>query len=69
MFLGIFALVPTVFIPRGKLFGAAFDEAVAIGSVTNRVSAAFRDPVVRAAHIYELVAIVAIIWLMVVKPF
>ena len=69
LFVGIFALVPTVFIPRGKRFGAAFDEAVATGSVTVRVSAALRDPVVRAAHIYELVAILVIIWLMVAKPF
>jgi hypothetical protein len=42
---------------------------VAAGHVTDRLSAAFRDPVVRAAHIWELVAIAVIIWLMVVKPF
>ena len=58
-----------MFIPRGKRFGVAFEEAVAAGSVTDRVSAALRDPVVRLAHIYELAAIVVIIWLMVSKPF
>ena len=68
-YLSIMALVPTVFIPRGRGFGAALDEAVAQGQVTDRLSAAFRDPVVRAAHVWELVAVVVIIWLMVAKPF
>jgi uncharacterized membrane protein len=69
LYLSIMALVPTVFIPRGRGFGAALDEAVATGHVTDRLSAAFRDPVVRAAHIWEVVAIALIIWLMVAKPF
>jgi uncharacterized membrane protein len=69
LYVSIMALVPTVFIPRGRGFGTALDEAVAAGHVTDRLSAAFRDPVVRAAHIWELVAIAVIIWLMVAKPF
>lgn len=69
LFIGIFVLVPTVFIPRGKVFGAALDEAVANGRVTDRLAHALRDPLVRAAHVYEVVAILVIIWLMVVKPF
>jgi hypothetical protein len=69
LFLGILVAVPTVFLPRGKLFGAAFDEAVATGNVTDRVSRALRDPVVRIAHVYEVVAILVIVWLMVAKPF
>jgi len=69
LYLSIMALVPTVFIPRGRGFGAALDEAVAAGHVTDRLSAAFRDPVVRAAHIWELIAVALIIWLMVAKPF
>jgi hypothetical protein len=28
-----------------------------------------RDPLVRFAHIYEVVAVLVIIWLMVTKPF
>jgi len=67
--IGIFVAVPTVFIPRGKVFGVAFEEASATGRVTDLVSSALRDPVVRIAHIYEVVAIVVIIWLMVAKPF
>jgi len=69
LYLSIMALVPTVFIPRGRGFGAALDEAVAAGHVTDRLSAAFRDPVVRAAHIWELIAIALVIWLMIAKPF
>lgn len=69
LFIGIFVAVPTVFIPRGKMFGAAFEEAIALGRVTDRLSSALRDPLVRLAHIYEVVAILVIIWLMVAKPF
>ena len=69
LFIGIFVLVPTVFIPRGKVFGAAFEEGIAAGAVTDRLSSALRDPLVRFAHIYEVVAILVIIWLMVAKPF
>jgi uncharacterized membrane protein len=69
LFGGIVVLVPTVFLPRGKVFGAALEEAVAAGSVTDRLGRALRDPVVRAAHVYEVVAILVIIWLMVAKPF
>jgi hypothetical protein len=69
LFLGILAAVPTIFLPKGKLFGAALEEAIASGSVTERLASAMRDPVVRAAHVYEVVAILVIIWLMVAKPF
>jgi Predicted integral membrane protein (DUF2269) len=69
LFVGILVAVPTVFLPRGKVFGEAFADAIAIGGVTDRLSSALRDPVVRLAHIYEVVAILAIIWLMVAKPF
>jgi hypothetical protein len=37
--------------------------------LTDRLSAAFRDPVVRAAHIWELIALTLIVWLMIAKPF
>ena len=69
LFIGILVAVPTVFIPRGRVFGVAFEEAIATGRVTDLVSSALRDPVVRIAHIYEVVAVVVIIWLMVAKPF
>jgi hypothetical protein len=69
LWIGVFALVPTVFIPRGKVFGALLDEANKVDRVTERLAAALRDPVVRLAHIYEIAALVVIIFLMVTKPF
>jgi uncharacterized membrane protein len=69
LWIGVFALVPTVFIPRGKLFGAILEEAVSEDRVTERLAAALRDPVVRLAHIYEIAAVLVIIFLMVTKPF
>jgi hypothetical protein len=69
LWIGVFALVPTVFIPRGKVFGAILEEAVSEDRVTERLAAALRDPVVRLAHIYEIAAVLVIIFLMVTKPF
>jgi hypothetical protein len=69
LWIGVFALVPTVFIPRGKVFGALLEEAAREDRVTDRLAAALRDPVVRVAHIYEITALVVIIFLMVAKPF
>jgi uncharacterized membrane protein len=65
----IMLLVPTVFLPKGRQFQAALDDAIAAGTVTGRLSRAFRDPIVRAAHLWELLAIAVIIWLMIAKPF
>lgn len=62
-------LVPAVFIPRGRRFGAALAAAESSGVVTPALHAAFRDPVVAAAHAYELLAVVAVLVLMVLKPF
>ena len=69
IFATVIALVPTVFIPRGKRFDAALEAATAAGAVTPELRARFADPVTRAAHVYELAAIVAVIALMVSKPF
>ena len=48
-------LIPLVFVPRGRVFEATLAEATARGVVTPELAAAWRDPVVRAAHWYELV--------------
>ncbi len=69
LYLTLFPLISLVFLPRGKLFEAALQEALAQGQVTPRLTAAFNDRVVAAAHIYELAAVTAIVYLMVVKPF
>jgi hypothetical protein len=69
LFLTIIPIIIFIFLPRGKVFQAALDRAAVEKAVTAELKAAFRDPVVRAAHYYELGVIVVIIWLMVVKPF
>jgi uncharacterized membrane protein len=65
----ILALIPTVFVPRGRVFEAAMAEAREVGTVTPALRAAWADPAVAMARRYELVAIAVIIGLMVVKPF
>lgn len=69
LFASIVALVPTVWIPRGRVFEEALEDAVREGQVTPRLTAAFNDRTVRASRIYERLATAAIIVLMVTKPF
>lgn len=68
LFLALFALVPTIFLPRGKRFDAAFADAKEQGTVTPALAAALRDPVVAGARTAEAVIVAVIIVLMVVKP-
>ena len=69
IYVGIGALVPLVFLPRGRRFEAAMQEATSQGQVTPALREAFADPVVAVARNVELVAILVIIALMVLKPF
>jgi hypothetical protein len=69
LFLSTFPLVPLIFIPRGKVFGAALADARAQRKVTPALTEAFHDPAVAFARNYEMVAIAVIVALMVVKPF
>jgi hypothetical protein len=69
LFLSIVPLVPLVFLPRGRVFEAALREATERGEVTPALSAAFRDPAVRLARVYEGAVIAVVLTLMVVKPF
>jgi len=69
LFLSTGVLVPTVFLPRGKVFERALGDAKARGEVTPELRAAFRDPAVRNARWYEFVVIAVIVTLMVTKPF
>jgi uncharacterized membrane protein len=69
IYLAIIALVPTVFVPRGRRFDQVLDEAKAAGAVTDGLRAAFADPAVRAAHRAELLGISVVVALMVLKPF
>jgi hypothetical protein len=69
LFFSVPVLVPTVFLPRGRIFDAALEDASARGEVTPELLAAWRDPVTRAARVYQLSAVSVIFVLMVVKPF
>lgn len=69
LYLSIVPLVPLVFLPRGRVFAAAMADAEARGQVTPALRAAWRDPVVRAAHVYELAAVTLVFGLMIAKPF
>jgi hypothetical protein len=69
LYLSVVPLVPLVFLPRGRTFAAAMDGAVKAGSVTPELRTAWRDPVVRAAHAYELGAVTVVLVLMLAKPF
>ena len=69
IFIAIMVLVPTVFLPRGKVFGAALADATARDEVTPGLRAAFADRVVVRSHWAELVGVGAILVLMVLKPF
>ena len=63
-----FLLVPFVFLPRGRAFETALEGATAARAVTPDLRTAFDDPVVRAAHWAEMIALAAIVALMVTKP-
>ena len=69
LFLTIIPVIVLVFVPSGRVFKAALNDAVARGRVTPELHAAFRDPIVRAAHYYELGVVSVILALMVLKPF
>jgi uncharacterized membrane protein len=62
-------IVPTIFVPRGKKFEPVLQAALAEGRMTPDLQAELDDKVVRLAHLYEEVALVIVIALMVFKPF
>ena len=65
----ILVMIPTIFIPRGRVFEAAMTDARAKGFITPELRSAWADPAVALARRYELGAIVVIVALMVLKPF
>lgn len=69
IYLTIIPWIVFVFVPRGKVFRAALDEAIPSGEVTPRLRAALRDPWVEIARAYELLMIAVLTWLMVARPF
>jgi hypothetical protein len=69
LFLTIIPVIRFIFLPRGKRFEAAFDQAQAQNRVTPELTTAFNDPLVRAGHIYEMALLGLVTALMVLKPF
>jgi hypothetical protein len=69
LYLSIMVLVPTIFLPRGRVFESALSDARQRGTVTPELSAAFRDPSVAFARTYEAAVVAIVIALMVPKPF
>jgi uncharacterized membrane protein len=69
LILGILALVPTVFLPRGKVFAQHLQDAIQAGELTPTLRTALNDPTVRFAHLLEMIATILVLLLMVFKPF
>ena len=53
LYLSTIPLVIWVYVPRGKVFGTVFAEALAQKRVTVELRAAFSDQVIRASWLYE----------------
>ena len=69
IYLSVIPLIALVFIPRGRVYRKALEEAITLGRVTPALEAALNDPAVAAARAYEMAMIAALVWLMVMKPF
>ncbi len=69
LFLSTLPLVFFVFLPRGKVFDRALQDALARGAFTTQLDSALTDHWVSAAHTYELAVVAVILILMVLKPF
>jgi hypothetical protein len=67
--LAMFPLISFVFLPRGKVYDVALEDAVSRGQVTSSLTAAFDDSVVRMGHIVEGALVAVVLFLMVAKPF
>ena len=68
LFVALGVLVPTVFLPHGRIFEQALEHAKQRGQVTPELRTALRDPAVRNARATELVVVAVILTLMVTKP-
>ena len=66
--LGGIVIVPLVYLPRGKVFDRALQDALAAGEMTPELRAFLDDPLIKWAHRGEYIGMLAIIVLMVLKP-
>ena len=68
LLIGFFS-VPLIFLPRGKKFAVVLEDAITKGQMTPELRLHLDDPVVKAAHWYEMISMPLIVFLMVFKPF
>jgi hypothetical protein len=66
--LGLIA-VPLYFLPRGRRFAVALEDAVRVGEVTPALHAEANATDMRVAHLLELAGVIVIVGLMVARPF
>lgn len=69
IYLSIIPVIVFIFVPRGRIYHKALQEAIACGAVTPELRAALHDPAVRFARLYEMTMVLVITFLMVIKPF
>jgi predicted integral membrane protein DUF2269 len=69
IYLSIIPMIALVFIPRGRVYRQALDEATAKRGITPALRAALHDRAVDAARTYEIVMVATLAWLMIAKPF
>ena len=61
--------VPLIFLPRGRVFERALEDAVRDGRMTPELHASLDDPVARWGHLFEIAGVTLVVLLMVLKPF
>ena len=69
VYLSSVPLIFLVFLPKGRVYRLALEDAIGRDEVTPALRAALRDPVVGAARGYELVMVAVLAWLMIARPF
>ena len=64
-----FILAPLVYIPSSRTFDDALADARWRGVMTAELRAAFANPAVRLARVFEAIATTVVVALTVLKPF
>ena len=62
-------LVPTIKIPHGKNFEQVLQTAMMDGQISPELHTAMNDKVIKLVYLYEEVSLIALVALMVLKPF
>ena len=60
--------VPLIFLPRGRIYETLLADAIQKGTITPELKGHLDDPVVKAAHQFEIGMLILIVILMVFKP-